>query len=250
MAPLDRSSKVATVLARRLHELAQDTKKIPALVKVDAGFSSSTLPSFSAPRSFDHTPFQFTITRDSKCLFVSELFDLIASQKAMEFPIDDIRAIRTAMLTKATEGWVKLAKNPFAKEDERNASRLRTEFSREKLVISWPESVVSSNSFQIISQQEFLAMVICNQAERLLPQAESQELQAAQLTEIQDQWIAAKFQSLDTNHDGFLSREEGSLDSFDAIDSNLDMRVSLDELLAFSIANDFPRRVLQGGGRR
>jgi hypothetical protein len=240
MAAFDPSPELTAALERRLRELAEHPERLLTLVEVDHWFGDASIPSFKTPLFADY---QTTITVNNspaKCLLTCELFDLVENFKVAEGCFPSIRAIHRSVYDKATQAGVKLALDPFSTEKNAVRTNQLVPLRGNMFSISWPSGDVRYLTAQLINQPELLAIAIATRAESLLPAEMVKQLRTEQKQQIQTQWIANKVRSLDADQDGFLSPDEPPFEERDAIDVNLDQKISSDELLTYSIANGFP----------
>jgi serine/threonine protein kinase len=243
--PIDRSTELIPVLAKRLHELAKTPQRLHEMIDVDQAFGSLTVPAFKLPQ-FIPTQLGTSVTVSSppnpaKCILVLELLDLIERLQATDACMDDIRLIQKATEAKAMDGARKLVK----RQGSDSRTRQQMQFSGWKFEIKWPMGTLTLNGEQIISKQELLAIAIRGRAESLLPNAERDALQAAQKKQLLVYEIIDKMDSLDKNTDGFLSNDEAPFANFDTIDLNGDEQLSKDEFLEHSMAKGIPQSVPQ-----
>lgn len=229
--PIDRSAELIPILAQRLHELANSPQRLHEMIDVNQAFVSLTIPSLKSTLLTQFaSKTSVSSTNPAKCILVLELLDMVEQLQAVDACIDDIRLIQKALEGTALDGAIKMVKHQFTKQ-----------LGPYQIQIAWPLATLIWNGEQIVSKKELLAMIICGRAESLLPKAERDAHQADQKKQLLVYEIIDKMESLDKDTDGYLSKDEASFSSFDAIDLNDDERLSKDELLEYSIVEGFPR---------
>ncbi|MCU0720799.1 MAG: serine/threonine protein kinase, partial [Pirellula sp.] len=182
--PFDRSAELVRVLAKRLHELAKTTQRLHEMIDVDQVFGELTVPAFKLPQFIPKqlgTSVTVSSPNPAKCILVLELFDLTERLQATDACMDDIRLIQKATEVKAMEGVRKLTKG--------QSTNPRITPIPNKIQISWPSVVLTSNGAQVVSKQELLAIAICGRAESLLPIDERVAIQGEQRRQLQIQGI-------------------------------------------------------------
>jgi serine/threonine protein kinase len=238
MEPFGRSDEIVNTLASRLRALLESPQQLDELIEVNRAFYSLGVPKLvETPffsNSLSNALTNLSTSETSKCLFVSELLDLVESLRASEACLDSLRGLHKAMTDRAFMGGSRMAS--VLKFDSHLGG------PPPSLQIQWPSAAITYAG-ETIPRSEFFAMILCARVETFLPPAEANELREAQKKHMQMQRVASFIRSTDKDHDGLLSHDEAPFSAFDKMDTNEDKRLSQEELVQYSITNrilDFP----------